>query len=883
MSTATGRKHICDFCFQHCSSEEILGRHLLACNKTITKLPEKDKNILKFHNFRRQLEAPFVVYSDFECVLERTSIARSTVNDNVKSVQAHKPVAYSYYIKCSFDDSLNKFKTVLKEDVNVDIASHFVQSLFEDCTPLFRDYIFNEVPMLDLTDSEKLDFSHATHCHICEDPLQGPVVKDHCHLTGKYRGAAHQKCNLEYQVASFIPVFFHNFSAYDCHLFVKSLEIIPGEIEVIASTKEKYTCMTKRFLIEGKGHAEIRFLDSYRFLPESLDTLSSTMPKENFHCLSSQFKNPGEIDLLTRKGVFPYDYLDSMERLAEPRLPSIEKFYNKLTDKNCEPKDYEHAQNVWNFFNCRTLGDYITIYLKTDVLLLADIMENFRKVCLNIYKLDPCQFITLPGFSWEAMLKHTKVELELLTDLEMVYFVKQGIRGGLVQCNKKHSVANNQYLSNYDPLKPKLSIVYLDANNLYGWAMSEYLPYGGFKWVENINDFNIDSISETSDIGYILEVDLDYPIDIHDAHNDLPFCAKNQLPPQGKTKKLITDLNNKSNYIIHYRTLQQCKEYGLEIKKIHKILQFNQAPWLKSYIDLNTSLRAQAKNDFEKSLFKLLNNSIYGKTIENVEKRKNIKLIDKWENSGRRLGARALIARPGYKSFSKFTETMGAVEMEKDLIFYNKPIYVGFSVLELSKWKMYNFHYKYMVKKFPGRLALNYMDTDSFIYTIETNDFYKEIIPDIKEQFDTSDYPLDNRFKIPLENKKVLGMMKDELKGVLIKEFIGLRSKMYAIIPDTGKEIKRAKGVRKCIVDKLSAEDYRLCLLQNVKYHREMIVFKSYEHEIFTNSMHKLVLSNTDDKRTQKANKIDTYAHGHFQLALRNVEGQENWFYELIE
>ena len=220
-----------------------------------------------------------------------------------------------------------------------------------------------------------------------------------------------------------------------------------------------------------------------------------------------------------------------------------------------------------------------------------------------------------------------------------------------------------------------------------------------------------------------------------------------------KHRKLITDLNNKINYIIHYRNLQQSIQRGLVLKKIHRILQFNQSNWLKKYIDVNNHHRTLAKNTFKQNFFKLLNN-VYGKTMENVDKRKDIKIVVGWENRRKRLGARSLIVKPNFHSCIEITEEMVAIEMSRVRTEYNKPIYIGFSVLELSKWKMYNFHYDYMKPKYLENINLCYMDTDSFIYDVRTNDMYDDIRNDIPTYFDTSAYSKENVYNFPLMNKK---------------------------------------------------------------------------------------------------------------------------------
>ena len=486
--------------------------------------------------------------------------------------------------------------------------------------------------------------------------------------------------------------------------------------------------------------------------------------------------------------------------------------------------------------------------------------------------LDPCQYYTAPGLSWDAMLKTTNIELELLTDIEMHNFIQKGIRGGLVQCSRRQSIANNKYLSDYDETKPSEYLMYLDVNNLYGCAMSYYLPYSEFKWLENVNSLNIFDITPDSPIGYIFEVDLEYPDILHNKHNDLPFCVENKKLNTMKSKKLLANLYNKEKYIIHYRNLQQCLRHGLILKKIHRVLSFQQSDWLKIYIDLNNNHRIEAKNAFEKNFFKLLNNAVYGKTMENVDKRVDIKIVSDWESKGKRLGARALIAKPNFHSSKIFTENMVAIQMNRLKTVYNKPIYIGFTVLELSKLKMYDFHYDYMLPKFKENLTLNYMDTDSFIYTIKTEDFYNDIRNDIDLQYDTSDYPIDNIFNFPILNRKRLGFMKDECNGKIMKEFIGLRSKMYSYkIDDQNDDIKKAKGVKYAALKMLSINDYRDCLLTNKKeILLNMYCFRSKLHVIYTQHIRKVGLSKLDDKRFILPNGIDTLAWGHFNL--RNLE-----------
>ena len=266
------------------------------------------------------------------------------------------------------------------------------------------------------------------------------------------------------------------------------------------------------------------------------------------------------------------------------------------------------------------MGDYHNLYLGSDVLLLADVFENFRKTCLEYYKLDPCHYFTSPGLSWDAMLKMTNIKLELMIDVDMFQFIEKGLRGGISYIANRYGEANNKYMKTYDKKAPSKYIMYLDANNLYGWAMSQYLPTGGFKWLsqKQIDKINLAKYEVDSKKGLILEVDLEYPEKLHDLHNDYPLASeklkvtKDMLSPYckkiaekygisiGLVQKLIPTLSKKEKYVLHYRNLQLYLDLGLKVTKVHRVLEFNQTPWLKQYIDFNTEKRKNAKNAFER-------------------------------------------------------------------------------------------------------------------------------------------------------------------------------------------------------------------------------------------------------------------------------------------
>ena len=314
-------------------------------------------------------------------------------------------------------------------------------------------------------------------CLFCAEPLlkqnHKDPVKDHCHITGTYRGAAHSACNKKLRInpkMDPILVVFHNLRGYDAHHLMQAMLHLQKEVKCIANNMEKYITIS----VGG-----LRFIDSFNFLQGSLDSVVSATPKEALKITSTISKGS---DLLFTNGIYPYEYMNSWGRFSETSLPDKEKFYSKLNDKHITDEEYEHAQRVWEAFGCKTLGDYHDLHVKTDVALLADVFENLRNLCQDQYGLDAVHYYTSPGLSWDALLKKTGVELELLTDLEMHLFMERGMRGGISMVSKRYAKANNPMLLDYDPSKPKKYIMYLDANNLYGWAMSKPLPKRDFKW-----------------------------------------------------------------------------------------------------------------------------------------------------------------------------------------------------------------------------------------------------------------------------------------------------------------------------------------------------------------------------------------------------------------
>ncbi|XP_074026081.1 uncharacterized protein [Leptinotarsa decemlineata] len=893
------KKYFCDGCLLYFDNERTLLRHQLNdCNHISTTTPSTNfrvdkfgkrvpENILKFENIEKQLRVPFVVYADFESILKPVHTNEpNPANSYTNRTYLHEPYAFSYLIKCSFDDSISKF--VLYR--GADAAKVFVSNLEADVTNIYHKYLKKVIPMSPLTDEEEHDFNIAATCGICGEPFgDGDIkVRDHCHLTGKKRnGAAHSICNLNFKLPNFIPIIFHNLSGYDCHLFIKELCTNKTKVDVIAQTKEKYVSFTKHIIMERivdhngvtkNKFLKLRFIDSFKFMAASLQELGDNLDEKHFVETRKYFPEQDKFKLMRQKGVFPYSFIDSLDKLNYSSIPSKVDFYDKLNEKHVSDEDYDRVKQVWNTFNCQDLGEYSDIYLKSDVLLLCDIFENFRNMSLDTYKLDPAHYFTSPGLSWDAMLKYTGVNLELLTDIDMVHFLQNGIRGGVSQCSERKHIANNQFLPNYNPEEPSSFIMYLDATNLYGHSMSQSLPFGGFTWLtaSEICQLDINSIPDDSPQGYILEVDVHYPVELHDLHSDLPFLVESIIPPGSKSKipKLIPNLNDKKKYIVHYRNLKQAVRNGLMVMKTHRILRFNQSPWLKKYIDLNTNLRNKATNKFEKGYFKLNINSIFGKTMENVNNRRDIRIVTHWESIRRGMGANALIARPNFKTLSIFSEDFVVIHMDKVKVCYNKPLYLGFSILDMSKTVIYDFFYDVIKKHYGPQASLLYTDTDSLILKIMTDNFYNFMIANV-DKFDTSNYRLGNKFNVPV-SKSVIGNMKDELPSDPIISFHGTGAKAYHV-QSVSDEIKKAKGIKKSVIkNQISIEDYIRIVETGGIIFRKMNVFRSDLHDIYTLMCNKVALSHNDDKRFIIPNTTKTLPWGHNDIEFYQTSSEQN-------
>lgn len=861
---------VCPYCCQfRTTSKEGFEKHSKNCIAGQAVEMPKENSIIKFEHYSNINECPIRIYADFESLGSKIS---TCVNKKQNTVEINRHIGASFKllvvsdipISCCFE-KVGDYYTYESIYKGTDANDEFVRQIQELENILIEDMriaqdLHIDFKTMNITEKQIEEFKATKKCWVCNNNFKGDKVKHHNHFTGDYHSTICSDCNIQIKDKIKIPVFFHNLN-YDKNIFFKSLYHYQNikDISILPDNEENYKCFTI-----GKLH----FLDSFKFMSSSLDTLIKNIPNDSKVFLKNLAKgDETKFIHINKKGYFPYEWFDSIEKLKLPiSVLMKEHFTNKLKLEKLNEEEWDYIQQMIKDLNINTFEEFHDHYLNIDVNGLADVFESFRKTSINTYKLDPCHYVGTPSFGWDAMLLKTKTKLDLLTDSDMYQFFERGIRGGQSVIFKKYCKANNKYLSDYKPEEPSTYISYLDANNLYGVSMSCKLPISNFEWI-NGNEINEEMImnynEETDDIGYVLEVDLEYPEALHDLHNDYPLCPERYQPNGSICPKLCGTFNDKKDYVVHIKNLQLYLKLGLKLKTIHRGVKFNQSTWLKEWIDLNTNFRKVAKNDFEKDYFKLMNNAVFGKTMENVRDRNEIKIAFDEEYFQK------YVSKPNFNTSKILVEDkMKLMKMDKKTVKLDKPIYAGFSILELSKYHMYDFHYNTMKPKYDDKIQLMMTDTDSLVYKIETEDLYKDMY-EMKEYFDMSEYSKSNPI-YDETNKKVIGKFKDETGDKVINRFVGVRSKVYAIETETPitlklEESKKLKGIPKAIVKKqMTLRDYERCVLENMDKVVDGIVgFRTKNLTNYTMEQSKVGLSNRDDKRIWYG--INSYAYGHYK------------------
>lgn len=961
----------------------------------------KTQQKCKFHfkGFSKTLPIPVVIYADQEAFQLTSDDPKCKALPQMVNSCAY--VAIDYYEKKIVEDFIAYGDTCVREmlDSIKRLSEKIFEKYFHEAKPMKirpRDQIkFQKLQgAYDAKQGEILKCMGC--CSLCGKhftPSGSKPVRHHNHFTGEFLGIAHDSCNLKARSPTLIDVVHHNFKGYDSHAIIRELNRDDYEkVDIVPDNEEKWKSFTLTFehpekrikvakekppgriarhgvvVLESGEEVDnpklfyehvhyikeakevnrhnklcvrkIRFIDSLAFLSTSLDNVTKSMSDSEFRYTR---KFAGEnFELLRKKGVYPYEYMDGPARFEETMLPPLSAFVSRLShgtsdikklsqeDLNELKKGYVHAEHVWKHFRMKTMREYHELYLKTDIHILADAFESFRELSMRSFGLDPAHYITLPSMGLDACLKLTKANLELMTDQSMYLFCEEAKIGGVSSVfSKRFARAHNSYLDpNHDNSSPDTSYIkYIDMNSLYAFSMTQNLPVGGFKWLGDVSDFNLLHSNCDGDTGYFVEVDTHLPrcvtlcesyrlwkdgkaIDcglkdfyqtfeehdhhdrcacLHDRQSDYPAFPEMITPTKGMLSplqqggkdcavpKLIPNLMDKTRYKVHLKVLQYWMRCGWEVTKVHRILRFRQNPWMKPYIEHCIGMRKVAKTEFEKDFWKLLCNAVFGKTMEDVRRHSRVVLLSATEEEAKfkRLTKHNAIRKGPLPQH--IHGDMYSINVVKTRVTLNKPIYVGVSILGLSKLFMHEFWYGVLKPMYGSKLHLLYSDTDSFIYQVYTEDHYKDLAL-IKDKFDFSNFPKDH----PLydeTNKKVGGMMKSETAHIPIYEFCGIRSKMNSIKTLTpfskdGKMVDKVctgKGIWKKILNDLRHEDYKRCIFheekpENMVQRARMYNLQSKNHVVHLTQTDKITLSTHDDKRYLLKDGVTQLPFGHYKL-----------------
>jgi hypothetical protein len=863
------RWHFCHWCLCRFKAGADLKLHSNLCRQKLQRQSVPPPQKIQFKNYKHMFKAKFVIYYDIEAILQKCKKTNKTL---------HKAISVCVYRKCIN----NKYSKPPVIFTGLDCIDKFLDHLQEEALSITK-ILDNVNEPLKWNEKDRERFRSTKKCEVCNSifhSVHNVKYRDHEHLgsnsSSNIRFILCNKCNLTYGATNYrIPVIAHNGTSYDHHYIITHLNE-SMKISIIAKNTEKF--------ISLKLGKHLVFIDSLNFLSGSLNVLAKDLCAKDdnnlYFFLNYITKNPEKQKLLHQKGSFPYDWLDSVECLEVDALPSRAAFFDSLSNQEISEESYERAQKIWHRFHCKTMQDYLELYLKLDVMLLAGIMESYRNSTYEHFKLDPLNYLTGPSLCFDAMLKITEIKLDTIPSLDMYLWFHKSIRGGYSGSSLRYVKANNDLCDKFNPNGEISHIIALDANQLYGHSMSQHLPVGNFRWLSNkdIETFDIHSIALDETVGYFLEVDLIYPKELHDLHNDYPLApAKTAIDPVDwseymhevvnslnmKTKsggvKLMATLHNKTNYIVHFKNLKLYLKLGLQLSKIHRILAFDQKPFMKKYIDLNIRKRKAATSSFEIALYKGYNNHVFGMTMYNVFNQSNYTIVHRLKHFQR------LAGKPTFHSCQIINTHLIGVQMKPNNILCNKPIYIGASVLDLAKQHMYAFYYEYLVPMYAGTgLRMIYTDTDSFYLHIKNqSNLYLDFLHN-ERFFDRSNYP-PKHFLHSNKRKRKLGLMKNEHTEGQITEMCALRAKMYAVRICNEKDDLKAKGLKRSIISELSMENYLSCLRNISTTHHNYKQIRSFRHQIVTQKQQKIGLSPFDDKRYILDCGIHTLGHGHYK------------------
>ena len=417
-------------CLQRFSSENILVKHKKNCLSINGKQSVKlEEGIIKFENCFKQIPVSFQIYPDFKCNLKKVKCNEGSYTEKY---QDHIPCSFAYKIVC-IDDRFTK-PTIIYRRKNA--AYGFIKAILEECKyckKIIKGYFNKHLIMTEKEENLCQKIKNSWICKAFINNNNEEKVRDHCHVTGKFRGAAHRHCSVNFQLTKKVPEIFQNLRGHVSHLIFNELDKFDVKIKVIPNGLEKYMAFSL--------NKNLVFIDNMQFMNSSLDKLIRNSSGKDFKYLIDKFGSEN-LELLKQKGAYPYQYMNSFERFNEEKLPSRKYFYSsikdgkigddgKISDGCIDVNDYYTCKKTRDKFEMKNMGDYHDHYLKKDVLLLAGVFEKFINTCLKYYGLDPCHYFSSPGLSWDALLKMTDIELQKISDIDKYLFIENRKRNFL--------------------------------------------------------------------------------------------------------------------------------------------------------------------------------------------------------------------------------------------------------------------------------------------------------------------------------------------------------------------------------------------------------------------------------------------------------------------
>ena len=852
--------HKCKYQFNH----DELPQNMAIVNNKLLKCPI-EMYVPPF-NKKHLIHLAFVMYCDFESILKKSE------DEKYPDKRQHILSSYCYNLVCRERQAFNRFK-LYRGDENESVIYHFLNDVKNNVLEHIKQCKkkFYALPML--TDEELKRHKKLKKCEYCdvEFDKKQKKIQHHNHLSGDYIATICQSCNSKIRTDTTLYIVFHYFKGYDSNYIIEKLNDYFKDCNINLLGHNASSI----FHIGIQNY--IKIIDSHEFIPMSLKDLSKNLKDQDIIFTRDLVNKYGNDFII--KDIFPFRYIDDFSKYNESPFPDIEYF------DDVDKKTYEKYRKFY-YSNFDTLGEYSNYYLQKDVLLHSDIMESYRGIIMSKYGTEIFSHYSINSLTWEVMKKWNPVQIKILHNYKLYSAFQSMSRGGICDIGStRYTYANNKYMKNYDPSEESSYIMHYDINSMYGHVMRTFpLPYDEFNFLSNeeIRDFNIWDYNIDSEYGYILNIDIsEINLKYHDYYNDLGiFPVKDKIYKKDlsnyqekilklydkafvSTEKLMLNLYAKKDYTIHYLTLQfYLKMPGFKIKDINYIIKFRQAKYIKDYVEYNHKNRVQSTNDADKSLYKLMINSVFGHSLLNKMKySSNIKMFD---NSDYEKVSR-VVSNDRFKDYEIINQTSALINIEKQCIKLDSAAYVGATILDLSKIIFYGNWYK-LKDRYGDNISLMYYDTDSYLCHIKTEDVYK----DMSEMniFDMTSYKPD--FKYYKQGQVYeMGKLKDEnavskdpndtVYNSQIVEAIALKSKLYSYRKENDNE--KNKGIK----DKnVNFESLKNAVFNNETIKTKFYTIRSKKHKIYSYTDHKLLMAYTDKRYLY--NPIMSYAYGHYMI-----------------